>query len=118
LVQQEQEPQVVNEQEQSNPSKASNEDFDDLMLIVEELSNFPVKDLDIMWNQLSENSQQRTAKQWERLYTNQVLPTYRAKQLVALMNNRKRDRLLPSTTERVTMVRYNCISHQIPPRMQ
>jgi hypothetical protein len=84
LVQQEQEPQVFNEhEEQSNPSKAANEDFEDLMLIVVELSDFPVKDLDIVWTQLSKNSQHRTAEQWERLYTDQVLPTHKAQQLIA-----------------------------------
>jgi hypothetical protein len=72
------------------------------MLIVEELSYFPVKDLDIMWNQLSENSQQRTAEQWERLYTDQVLPTHKAKQLIALMKKRKLDRLMPGTAKRAT----------------
>jgi hypothetical protein len=103
LVQQEQEPQVVNEhEEQSNPSKAANDDFDDLMLIVEELSDFPVKDLDIMWNQLSENSQHRTAEQWERSYTDQILPTHKAKQLIALMKKRKLDRLMPGTAKRAT----------------
>jgi hypothetical protein len=85
-IQQEQEPQVVNGQQQPKPSKAANEDFEDLMLIVEELSNFPAKHLDIMWNQLSENSQERTAEQWKHLYTDEVLPTFRAKQLIALMN--------------------------------
>jgi hypothetical protein len=103
LVQQEQEPQVVNEhEEQSNSSKAANEDFDDLMLIVVELSDFPVKDLDIMWNQLSENSQHRTAEQWERLYTDQVLPTHKAQQLIALMKKRKLNGLMPGTAKRAT----------------
>jgi hypothetical protein len=101
-IQQEKERQVVNEQEQSIPFKPANEDFEDLMLIVEELSNFPAKDLDIVWNQLSENSQQRTAEQWKPLYTDEVLPTYKAKQLIALMNKRKLDRLMPRAAERIT----------------
>lgn len=64
LVRQEQEEShVENEQQCSEQSNTAREDLDDLMLIVEEMSNMPTKDLNMMWRQLHENSPHRTAEQ-------------------------------------------------------
>lgn len=73
----------------------SSTDFDDLMLIVEDIKNMPANHLNIVWNQLSEKFQHRTADQWKCLYMDKVLPTFEAQRLIASFAARRQDRPTP-----------------------
>jgi hypothetical protein len=77
---------VEEEEEAQEEQEAEEEELDpDVLFLLENIDdilNIPVEDLDAVWGSLAdeETSMHLTADQWKRLYEEQALPAYRAKE--------------------------------------
>lgn len=78
---------TVEEEEEAQDEQEEDEeevDPDVLFLLenIDDILNIPVEDLDAVWGSLAdeETSMHLTADQWKRLYEEQALPAYRAKE--------------------------------------
>jgi hypothetical protein len=77
---------TVEEEEEEEAQDEEEEEVDpDVLFLLENIDdilNIPVEDLDAVWGSLAdeETSMHLTADQWKRLYEEQALPAYRAKE--------------------------------------